>query len=292
MAVATFHHGAFRADDLVARKQGRTIGVVIPAHNEASTIAAIVTTIRRSLMGRAGLVDELIVVDDGSDDHTGAIAIAAGADVCVPAASSPGHGVGKGGALAAGVCRAGGDIVVFLDADVTDFGAHYVTGLVGPLLRDPKLVMTKATYRRDCHGVEDEGGRVTQLVARPLLARGWPSLAGFTQPLAGECAITRPALDPITLADGYVVEIAMLLDIAAIYSADAIAQVDLDHRSHRNRPLTALADQATEILAAVLDRPVEHPSPCADAGFLASASWPTTNGWRNAFATCSPRTRT
>jgi glucosyl-3-phosphoglycerate synthase len=139
---------------------------------------------------------------------------------------------------------------VFLDADVRNFGMHYVTRLVEPLVADPTFVMVKGTYRRP----GDAGGRVTELLARPLLRRLFPELAFLRQPLAGEVAVRRDALDGVVLEPGYGVEIGMLIDIARRFGPAAIAQVDLGERMHRNRPLAELAGQADEVLEAVLAR--------------------------------------
>lgn len=233
------------APSLATRKaaSGLTVTVCIPARDEAGTVAGVVAPVAAFL---DDLVDELIVVDDCSTDGTGPIAEAFGARVVRRDA-----GPGKGGAMAAGVAASTGDIVVFLDADVRNFGLHYVTRLVEPLLIDASLVMVKGTYERPG---EAGGGRVTELLARPLLRRLHPDLAFLRQPLAGEVAVRRDALDGLVLDPGYGVEIGMLLDVAGRYGPSAIAQVDLGERVHRNRPLAELAGQADEVLAAVLAR--------------------------------------
>jgi glucosyl-3-phosphoglycerate synthase len=155
--------------------------------------------------------------------------------------------------MAEALRAATGDIVVFVDADVRNFGAHFVSGLVGPLVADPSMVLVKGMYRRPGNGGAG-GGRVTELLARPLLRRLAPELAFVRQPLAGETAVRRAALDGMALEPGYGVEIGMLLDVARRYGAGAITQVDLGERIHRNRPLDELAGQADEVLAAVLSR--------------------------------------
>jgi len=219
---------------------GLRISVCIPARNEAATVAGVVSPVVAD-----ELVGEVIVVDDGSSDGTGAVAEAFGAHV-VRRDGLP----GKGAAMAEALRVATGDIVVFLDADVADFGLEFVTGLVEPLLVDPRLVLVKGTYRRPGPG----GGRVTELLARPLLRRLVPELAFVRQPLAGEVAVRRAALDGLVLEPGYGVEIGMLIDVARRFGPDAIAQADLGMRVHRNRPLDELAGQADEVLAAVLSR--------------------------------------
>jgi glucosyl-3-phosphoglycerate synthase len=220
---------------------GLRVTVCIPARDEAVTVAGVVEPVA-SLLDE--LVDELIVVDDCSTDGTGPIAEAFGARV-VRRDARP----GKGAAMAAGLAESTGDIVVFLDADVRNFGMHYVTRLVEPLVADPTFVMVKGTYQRP-----DAGGRVTELLARPLLRRLFPELAFLRQPLAGEVAVRRDALEGLMLEPGYGVEIGMLIDIARRFGPPAIAQVDLGTRVHRNRPLGELAGQADEVLEAVLAR--------------------------------------
>ena len=226
---------------------GLRVTVCIPARDEAATVAGVVAPVASSL---DQLVDELIVVDDCSTDGTGAIADAFGAEV-VRRDSGP----GKGAAMAAGLAASSGDIVVFLDADVRNFGMHYVTRLVEPLLADGTIVMVKGTYERP--GAAG-GGRVTELLARPLLRRLFPELAFLRQPLAGEVAVRRCALDGLVFEAGYGVEVGMLLDVARRFGPSAIAQVDLGERVHRNRPLAELAGQADEVLDAILAR-VERP---------------------------------
>ena len=242
---------------LVAAKGSRSIAVCIPARDEAATIGGIV----RSITGRlvpAGLVDELVVVDDGSADDTGARAAGAGARVIRNREPA-----GKGGALRCAVAETDADIVVFLDGDVVNFPPWFVVGLAAPLIEDPGVVMVKAGYERPLHGRPGEGGRVTEILARPLLERFYPELADIAQPLAGEFAVRREALDEIELADGYAVDVALLIDVSARFGRDAIAEVDLGERTHRNRPLHQLRPHSRAVLDAVLDRvasrePVAH----------------------------------
>ena len=225
---------------------GLRVTVCIPARDEALTVAGVVAPVASALEGPDPVVDELIVVDDCSTDATGTIAEAFGARVVRRDA-----GPGKGAAMAAGLAAATGDIVVFLDADVRSFGLHYVTRLVEPLLADLHVVLVKGTYRRPG---DAGGGRVTELLARPLLRRLVPELAFVRQPLAGEVAVRRDALDGLVLEPGYGVEIGMLIDVARRFGPTAIAQADLGERVHRNRPLVELAGQADEVLEAVLAR--------------------------------------
>ena len=233
---------------LVAAKGDRSIAVCIPARDEATTIGGIV----RSIAGRlvpAGLVDELIVVDDGSRDETGIRAASAGARVIRH--SEP---VGKGGALRRAVTETAADIVVFLDGDVVNFPPWFVVALAAPLVQDPGVMMVKAGYERPLDGRPGEGGRVTEILARPLLERFYPELADIAQPLAGEFAVRRETLDEVELADGYAVDIALLIDVWARFGREAIVEVDLGERTHRNRPLHELRPHSRAVLDAVLDR--------------------------------------
>ena len=252
-----FLHGAFDARSMAAIKGHRRISVCIPARNEAMTIGTIVETIVTTLTDRSGgvpLVDELVVIDDGSTDGTGELAEQAGARV-VGTDTGRGSGFGgKGQAMRAGLEAAGGDLIAFVDADVTNFGPHFVTGLLGPLLVDETTTLVKGFYQRPLHGAPDGGGRVTELMARPVIDLLFPELSGIIQPLAGETAAPRWVLDKCGLADGYAVELALLVDVAARCGADTIAQVDLGVRVHRNRPLTELRPQATDILRTALSR--------------------------------------
>jgi glucosyl-3-phosphoglycerate synthase len=236
-----------RVDALVVAKAGRRVGVCVPARNEAQTIGRII--IVAAHLRQLGLVDEILVVDDASDDATASEARATGASVI----TSP-FGPGKGEALRAALSATESEIIVFLDADVTNFVPRFVTDLVAPLLQEPKLQLVKATYRRSLNGRPGEGGRVNDLLARPLLRRFFPPLATLAQPLAGECAVRRAALDDLTLADGYGIEIGLLIDVYLRHGLDSIVEIDLGERIHRNRPLRELQPHADDVLAAVLAR--------------------------------------
>ena len=256
-SIATFDHREFPVQRVVELKGSTTVSVCIPARDEQGTVARVVSTVRDALMGRVGLVDELVVVDDGSLDATAGLAVRAGARVVASRPVGPAGepvAAGQGGAMTAGVAATSGDIVVFLDADVTNMRPHFVSGLVGPLLARPGTVLVKGSYTRPLHGSPGGGGRVTELVARPLLGLLFPELAGVSQPLAGETALRRSAFGEIELAPGYGVEMALLLDVAARFGVASVAQVDLGSRAHRNRALAELAPQAREVMATVLAR--------------------------------------
>ncbi len=243
----------FGADVLAAARAGRSVSVCIPARNEAATIGPIVRTIVTELTGGGGgvpLVDEVVVVDDGSTDDTGVIASRAGARVITGDTA----GGGKGQAMRVALREAKGDLIVFVDGDVTNFGSHFVTGLLGPLLTDDSVTVVKGFYQRPLHGEPDGGGRVTELMARPVIDLLFPALVVVRQPLAGETAARRWVIEKCTLADGYAVELALLVDVVSHFGVETIAQVDLGVRVHRNRPLSELRPQATDILAAALAR--------------------------------------
>jgi len=268
-ALRSFHHGDFALGDLVAARAGRRVAVCLPARNEAATLGAIVSSVRSTLTGAGGgadLVDDIVVVDDGSEDDTAAVARHGGARVITARTA----GGGKGQAMAIALAETDAELLVFLDADVENFDPHYVTGLLGPLVFDPSpgrpdVALVKAFYDRPLHGEKGAGGRVTELVARPVIDLLFPHLGGVRQPLAGETAAPRTVLDKTGLAPGYGVELALLIDVAEHFGVEQVAQVDLGVRIHRNRPLTELRPQATDVLGAALRRagvPTSiHPEP-------------------------------
>lgn len=244
---------SFDPYDLIDAKGDRRISVCIPARNEAPTIAPIVAAIVSELTragGGVGLVDDVLVIDDGSTDGTGSLARDAGARVILSADPNG----GKGQAMQSGLDAAEGDLIVYCDADVTNFGTHFVSAMIGPLLTEDGCCLVKGFYQRPLHGAADGGGRVTELMAKPLIDVLFPALSSIEQPLAGETAAPRSVLEKCGLADGYAVELALLIDVANLFGTETIAQVDLGVRVHRNRPLSQLRPQATAILRAALER--------------------------------------
>ena len=241
-------------DRVLALKGGHRISVVIPARNEEATVADVVGLVRRDLVEQVPLVDELVVMDSRSTDLTAARAHEAGAQVWSVADVVPELGVreGKGEALWKSLFVTTGDLLVFVDADLTEWGTHFVMALVGPLLAEPGLQLSKGFYDRlmdDAGSISAEGGRVTELVARPLIGLHWPALSGVVQPLAGEWAIRRRCAERLPFPVGYGVELATLLDVARDHGLDAVVQVDLGRRAHVHQNLHDLGAMAAEILA-------------------------------------------
>ncbi|PPS68153.1 MULTISPECIES: glucosyl-3-phosphoglycerate synthase [Streptomyces] len=236
---------------ILAAKQrtGQTVSVVLPALNEEATVGDIASVIRHDLMRQVPLVDELVVVDSGSTDRTSEVAAAAGARVVhrdgilprLPAVP------GKGEVLWRSLLVTRGDIVCFVDADLRDFSSDFVSGIVGPLLTDPDVDLVKAMYDRPLAGAAGQGGRVTELMARPLLNMHWPQLAGFVQPLGGEYAARRSLLEQLPFPVGYGVELGMLVDALHLAGLDALAQVDVGVRKHRHQDGQALGRMAAAI---------------------------------------------
>lgn len=247
----TSHWGDWPREQLMRWKdgQGVRVSVVIPARDEEATVGGVVRAIAGAFRP-GGLVDELVVMDSDSTDGTAEAAARAGATVyrCREVAEGLGAYPGKGEALWKSLLVTTGDIVVFVDADLTRWGTHFVTGLLGPLL-DPaqETLLVKACYDRVSDGPAG-GGRVTELVVRPLINLWWPELAGVAQPLAGEWAASRSLLETLPIPVGYGVELAVLVDTAARHGTGAIAQVDLGERAHRSQPDADLAVMAAELL--------------------------------------------
>jgi glucosyl-3-phosphoglycerate synthase len=243
--------------ELEAAKAGRTVSVVLPALNEEQTVAAVIDTIH-PLLG--GLVDELIVLDSGSTDETAVRAKAAGARVISREEAIPGLDPvpGKGEVLWRSVAASTGDLIAFVDSDLINPDPAFVPKLLGPLLMGDGIHLVKGYYRRPLRvsGTEDAngGGRVTELVARPLLAALRPELTGVIQPLGGEYAGTRELLSAVPFAPGYGVEIGLLLDTYDRLGLQAIGQVNLGVRKHRNRPLVELGAMSRQIVGTMLNR--------------------------------------
>ncbi|MFE3290270.1 glucosyl-3-phosphoglycerate synthase [Rhodococcus sp. NPDC059234] len=253
----SWDHPDWTVDELVAAKAGRTVTVVLPALNEEKTVSAVVDTIH-PLLG--GLVDELIVLDSGSTDETAERAAAAGATVISREQAVPELAPvpGKGEVLWRSIAASTGDLIAFVDADLINPDPAFVPKLLGPLLTVDGIHLVKGYYRRPLRvsGTEDAngGGRVTELVARPLLAAMRPELTSVLQPLGGEYAGTRELLSAVPFAPGYGVEIGLLLDTYDRLGLSAIGQVNLGVRKHRNRPLIELGVMSRQIIGTMLGR--------------------------------------
>lgn len=257
LAERSWTHPTWTIPELEAAKRGRTVSVVLPALNEQETIASVIETITPML---GGLVDELIVLDSGSSDETELRAIGAGARVVRREQAVPelAPRPGKGEVLWRSLAATTGDIVVFVDSDLIDPDPMFVPRLVGPILTGDGIHLVKGFYRRPLKvgGGEDAngGGRVTELVARPLLAALRPELGSVLQPLGGEYAATRDLLTAIPFAPGYGVEIGILIDTYDRIGLGAIAQVNLGVRTHRNRPLADLGEMSRQVIATLMSR--------------------------------------
>jgi glucosyl-3-phosphoglycerate synthase len=271
----TYHHSAFPARELAALGP-RSVSVCLPARNEAPTIGPILDCLVP--LREQGVVEQVVVVDD-STDGTADIARRRGAEVYAQSALMAEFGPvrGKGDAMWRALSVLTGDVVCYLDADSEEFGEHFALGLVGPLLRDPRIQFVKGFYRRPLRTAGSTqpsgGGRVTELLARPLLNRFYPDLAGVLQPLAGEIAARRDLLERLPFACGYSVDVALLLDAWRVAGLDALAQVDLDVRQNQHQPLAELGPMAAAVLAGVVSR-LERDGrlePSVDPGFLAPA---------------------
>jgi glucosyl-3-phosphoglycerate synthase len=253
--IRSFSHTDYPLDRLLEGKH-QTLTVVLPAREVADTVGEIVERV----LSLEGLVDQVLVVDADSEDGSGDIARAAGAEVRSQRELRPEYGevLGKGDALWRSLAAARGDLVAFVDADTRDFTPDFVTGLFGPLLTEDDVQFVKGTYRRPFTAgeevVPDGGGRVSQLTARPLLQAFYPDVAGLTQPLAGEVAAPRALLERLPFATGYAVETAMLLDVRELVGAAAIVQSDLGERRNYHQPLHALRPMADQVLSVILER--------------------------------------
>lgn len=256
-----FHHKVFAdAAALAALKGGQRISVCIPTLNEAETIGAIVETLRRELMERVPLVDEILVIDSDSDDGTHELAAAAGGRVFRSAEIAPDHGShrGKGENLWKALHVSTGGLICYIDGDIANFHAGFVTGLIGPLLVHPEIDYVKGYYERPLaqgDGVHSPGGgRVSEILVRPLISVFYPELVPILQPLSGEYAARRSLLETLAFPTGYGVEIAHLIDLARDGKLSRIAQTDLVRRIHRNRDDGELGDTAFAILRVILRR--------------------------------------
>ncbi|MDR1618816.1 MAG: glucosyl-3-phosphoglycerate synthase [Treponema sp.] len=262
----TFHHSAFAdIDRLVSLKQkrGLKISLAFPTLNEERTIGKEILVIRTELVDRYPLIDEIAVIDSSSRDKTRAVAERFGARVITSKKILPKYGTwrGKGENLWKSLYALEGDIIVWVDADISNIAPKFVYGLVGPLLEDDSVSYVKAFYERPIRTLSggsglspSGGGRVTEILVRPLFSLFYPELACLIQPLSGEYAGRRELLERLPFSVGYGVELGHLIDIYHLAGCDAIAQVDLDMRIHRNQDTAALGKMAYGILNTFFSR--------------------------------------
>ena len=259
----SFHHSSYADTAMLAAvkgDQGRTVTVVLPTKNVAETIGPILEVIQRLNTHPTPLVDEILVVDADSPDGTAGIAAEHAATVYSENSLMPAFGrcSGKGDAMWRSLSVAKGDIVMFADSDTRDFPPHFVVGVLGALLLEPDVIFVKAGYRRPLvqagKSVADGGGRVTELMAKPLLNLLYPQLAGFVQPLAGEFVAPKELFRSIPFFTGYGVEAGIMIDVLDEVGLDGLAQVDLGERINRHQELAALGEMSHSILRAVLQR--------------------------------------
>jgi glucosyl-3-phosphoglycerate synthase len=271
----TFHHSAF-PPERVASERERSVSVCLPARNEARTIGPILHELMPLLDG--GIVDQVVVVDD-SEDRTGEIARAVGAEVHVQSelCARLGPVQGKGDAMWRALSVLWGDVVVYLDADSRSFGAHYATALAGVVAAPGSVSFAKGFYARPFESSDGQiephgGGRVTELCARPLLGILYPELAAVRQPLSGEVAADRELLESLPFMCGYSVDVALLIDTWRSVGLAGMAQVDLEVRQNRHRPISELGPMASAVAGAIVQR-VRDDGRLADGGGGRFSRW-------------------
>ncbi|MGC8878873.1 MAG: glucosyl-3-phosphoglycerate synthase [Anaerolineae bacterium] len=263
-----FAENTFRSDEfsdlqrLVALKERERVRISLglPALNEEATVGNVIATVKETLMDEVPLLDEIVLIDSGSQDRTCEIATQLGIPVYVACDILPQYGTyrGKGEALWKSLYVLNGDIIAWIDTDIRNIHPRFVYGILGPLLRDPRIQYVKGFYRRPLQQGDRlearAGGRVTELTARPLLNLFFPELSGLIQPLAGEYAGRRQILEQLPFFTGYGVEFGLLVDILERFGLSAIAQVDLLERVHRNQPLPSLSKMSFAILQVAMRR--------------------------------------
>jgi len=249
-------------DRLLARKreQGVVISLGLPALNEEKTVGKVIHTVKTALMEDVPLLDEMVLIDSGSVDYTREVAEDLGISVFIHQNVLTAHGSfdGKGEGLWKSLYMLKGDIIVWIDTDITNIHPRFVYGVLGPLLVDPSIRYVKGFYRRplldENRLLAGGGGRVTELTARPLINLFYPELSGLVQPLSGEYAGRRSALERLPFFTGYAVETGLLIDLLETHGLFSIAQVDLQERIHHNQPLPSLSKMSFAIMQAVFRR--------------------------------------
>jgi glucosyl-3-phosphoglycerate synthase len=259
----TYHAHEFLDLDRLCEEKARqslTISLALPALNEEETIANVIQTLKGALQDKTPLLDEIVLMDSNSTDRTREIAAEFGIPVYIHQQVLPQYGarLGKGEALWKSLFVTRGDIILWIDTDITNINPSFVLGLLGPLLSRPNVKFVKGFYRRPMKIGKiiqaGGGGRVTELTARPLLNLFYPELSGVVQPLAGEYGGKRSALEQLSFYSGYGVEIGLLIGILEKFGLKAIAQVDLLERIHRNQSLEALSKMSFAIIQAVIHK--------------------------------------
>ena len=256
LLISSFRHSDYPLELLLERKR-ETITAVLPAREVAETIGPIVEGLR----GLGPLIDQILVVDAASSDATAEIARSLGAEVHQESDLLPefGQALGKGDAMWRALSAASGDLLLYLDSDTREFSPRFATGMLGPLVAGEDVEFVKGTFGRPFTTESGErlpsgGGRVTELMARPLLSAFYPELAGFGQPLGGEVAGRRTLFESIPFASGYAVDIAMLLDVRDALGTSRMAEVDLGERLNSHQPLLQLGPMAYAVLRVILER--------------------------------------
>ena len=260
----TFHYKQFSIPELIRLKNKRSIKISLcfPTLNEALTVGKILQAVKKYIYD-PGLVDEVVIIDSNSTDNTVEIVKSIGFKVYQHRDILPKYGTykGKGDALWKSLSVLKGDIIVWCDSDIMNFKPMFIYGLLGPLFLDDKISFVKAFYQRplkiDSSYMKGEGGRVTEILVRPLLNLFYPDLSKVFQPLSGEYAGRREVLENIPFSTGYGVEIGMLIEIYERYGLGTIAQVNVKRRVHRNQPLSALSRMAFCIMQALTGK-LEH----------------------------------
>jgi glucosyl-3-phosphoglycerate synthase len=253
--IRSFQHSEFPLERLLQAKR-EAVTVVLPTREVSDTIGRIVEQLRTL----GGLIDQILVLDAGSEDGTAEIAAERGAEVYQESDLLPefGQALGKGDGMWRALSVARGELIVYLDSDTRDFSAHFAMGMLGPLICEQGVEFVKGFFQRpfnDQHGERPlDGGRVTELTARPLLSAFYPELAGFVQPLAGEVAARRSVFAQLPFAIGYAIETSMLLHARDLVGIEAMAQVDLHVRRNRHQPLPKLGPMAYAVLRVILER--------------------------------------
>jgi len=260
----TFHHSQFwdlQAMVTEKQRQGLTLSLCIPTLNEEKTIGKEIVIFKSELVDRYPLLDEIAVIDSGSEDRTCEVAASFGADVYYSGNILPEAGFkrGKGENLWKAIYQLTGDVIIYVDADIKNIHPRFVYGLVAPLIYNPTIKYVKAFYERPLAVSADAvrpsgGGRVTEILTRPLFSLFFPELTAVIQPLSGEYAVRREVLESIPFPIGYGVETAHLIDVYVKHGLDAFGQTDLDQRVHRNQPTRDLGKMAFGIMQTFLNR--------------------------------------